>query len=107
MDVPEVDCSQAAAMRDAGAAWIDVREQDEWDHAHIEGTLHIPLAEAAEQVPARYPDKGATIILSCHSGARSGRLVAHLRNAGYLDVHNLRGGIVDWANEGRAIVTVR
>lgn len=92
-------------MRDAGAAWIDVRELDEWNDAHIDGTEHIPLAAAVEDVPRRYPDKEATLVISCLSGGRSGRLVTHLRASGYLDVHNLHGGIKAWVGEGRPVIT--
>jgi len=105
MDVPEVNCEEAVAMRDAGAVWIDVREPDEWREAHIDGTQHTPLADAVLHVPREHPDKGATLVISCLSGGRSGQLVAHLRAQGYLDVHNLRGGIRAWVGEGRAIIT--
>lgn len=92
-------------MRDAGAAWIDVREPYEWNDARIDATELIPLREAVEEIPRRYPDKDTQIVLSCLSGPRSGQLTAYLRSLGYLDVHNLRGGIQAWAAEGRPIVT--
>lgn len=107
MDVPEVDCAEAVAMRDAGAVWIDVREPDEWRAARIEGTEHVPLSDAVDEVPRRYPDKDTQLVLSCHAGPRSAQLTGYLRSLGYLDVHNLRGGIRAWASEGRAIVTDR
>jgi rhodanese-related sulfurtransferase len=104
MDVPEIDCTQAVAMRAAGAAWIDVREPEERAEAYIEGTEFVPMAEAAEQLPARFPDQDTPLVISCRSGARSGYVVAHLRALGYTDVHNLRGGILAWAAEGRQIL---
>lgn len=104
MDVPEVSCDEAASMHDAGATWIDVREPDEWREAHIEGTEHVPLAAAVDEVPRILPDRASTIVVSCLSGGRSGHLVAHLRAQGYLDVHNLRGGILAWMREDRPVV---
>lgn len=104
MDLPEVDCSEAVAMREAGAAWIDVREPDEWADAHIPDTELLPLAAAAEQLPSRFTRLDTPIVISCLSGARSGRLVAHMRALGYSDVHNLRGGIQAWVGDGRPVI---
>lgn len=103
MDVPEVDCAEAVEMRTAGAAWIDVRELDEWRDARIADTLHIPLAAAVEGVPREWPDTSSPLVISCLSGGRSGQLVGHLRSLGYVDVHNLRGGITAWIGEGRPV----
>lgn len=103
MDVPEVDPEAAAAMRDRGAAWVDVREPSEWAAARIPDTELIPMSEAVAAIPSRYPDRATPLVLSCHSGARSGQLVAYLRRLGYTDVHNLRGGIVAWYAAGRPI----
>lgn len=105
MDVPEVSCAEAVALRDTGAAWIDVREPHEWIHARIEGTELLPMQQAVEELPGRFPAKDATIVLSCHSGARSGNLVGWLRAQGYTDVHNLRGGILAWAAEDRPVTS--
>jgi rhodanese-related sulfurtransferase len=105
MEVPEVDCAQAVALRDGGAAWIDVREQYEWDEAHIADTVHVPLRDSVAFVARELPDRDSTVVVSCLTGARSGQLVAYLREQGWNDVHNLRGGIRAWAREGRAIVT--
>jgi adenylyltransferase/sulfurtransferase len=105
MDVPEVDPAVAAAMLEAGAAWIDVREPSEWDEWHIAGTELLPLRQAAATVLERFPDRDAKIVVSCLTGARSGQLVGAMREAGYTDVHNLRGGIVAWTKADQPIVT--
>jgi len=103
MDVPEVDPEAAAAMLEGGAAWVDVREPAEWAAARIPGTELIPLGEAVTVVPERHPDLAAPLVISCHSGGRSGRLVAQLRARGYTNVHNLRGGILAWHAAGRPV----
>ncbi len=104
MEIPEVTCSEAVAMREAGAAWIDVREPSEWNDAHIPDTELLPLRDAAQQLPGRFTSLDSAIVISCLSGARSGRLVAHMRALGYSDVHNLRGGIQAWVGEGRPVI---
>jgi rhodanese-related sulfurtransferase len=105
MQVPEVDGAEAITMRAAGATWIDVREQVEWDEWHIADTQLVPLATSVDWVVRNVPDPATTLVISCRSGARSGRLVAHLREQGYSDVHNLRGGIIAWQRDGHPVVS--
>lgn len=103
MDVPELSCAEAVALREAGAEWIDVREPEEWAQARIDGTVLVPMQQAVEELPARYPDRDTTMVISCRSGGRSGQVVGWLRAQGYSDVHNLRGGILAWAAEDRPV----
>jgi molybdopterin/thiamine biosynthesis adenylyltransferase/rhodanese-related sulfurtransferase len=103
---PEVTNAEALERRDGelGATWIDVREQDEWDARHIEGTVHIPMARALTEIVERWPDPATPLTVSCAVGGRSGRVVDALRDAGYTDVVNVAGGINAWLAEGRPVV---
>jgi rhodanese-related sulfurtransferase len=103
MQVPEVDGDEAIALRDRGAAWLDVREAYEWDEARIPDTTHVPMQQSPAYVAANLPDLGSPIVVSCLSGARSAQVVAFLRQQGYADVHNLRGGLQLWAMQGRPV----
>jgi rhodanese-related sulfurtransferase len=80
---------------------LDVREDVEWRHGHIEGATHIPL----RQVPTRLsevPD-GRTLVV-CKVGGRSAQAVAYLTQRG-LDVVNLDGGMLEWQAAGRPMVS--
>ena len=96
--VPSVDPAQVPA----DAVVLDVREPDEWEAGHIEGALHIPLAE----VPTRLDDLvGADeLVVVCRSGGRSARAVAWLVRNG-LDAVNLEGGMGAWAAAGRPMIS--
>jgi molybdopterin/thiamine biosynthesis adenylyltransferase/rhodanese-related sulfurtransferase len=74
---------------------LDVREPHEWDIAHLEGARLIPQGD----LPARMHelDSADEIVLYCRSGERSGRALNLLRDAGFLRLKNLRGGINAWA----------
>ena len=76
---------------------LDVREAHEWHHGHIRDALHIPL----DQLAARLHElpRGKRIVAVCRSGARSGSVVAPLRDLGY-DVVNLGGGLLTWHASG-------
>ena len=43
-EIEEIDAPGAAAMLDATdpPAFVDVREQGEWDEGHIPGAIHVP-----------------------------------------------------------------
>jgi rhodanese-related sulfurtransferase len=76
---------------------VDVRERWEFDHCRIEGSLSIPLGELAArigEVPA-----GRPLVMVCHHGHRSLHAAMALKRAGYPQVHNLRGGVEEWAAE--------
>ena len=80
---------------------LDVRERVEWDHGHIEGAVHIPLTQLPERL-AEVPN-GRTVVV-CTVGGRSARAVAYLAQQGH-DVANLAGGMLDWADAGRPMVS--
>jgi rhodanese-related sulfurtransferase len=100
--VPSVD----PAGVPSGARVLDVREPDEWEAGHIEGALHIPLAELPGRLGELPDDASAdeALVVVCRSGNRSGRAVAWLAQNGY-DAVNLDGGMGAWAASGRPMVS--
>jgi rhodanese-related sulfurtransferase len=79
---------------------LDVREDVEGTHGHIEGATHIPLMELPQRL-AELPD-GQTLVV-CRVGGRSAQAVGYLASQG-LDAVNLEGGMLDWAEAGRPLV---
>jgi rhodanese-related sulfurtransferase len=86
-------------MRSTGREHIvlDVREAKELDICELDGALHIPMGN----VPARIDSlpTNRPLVVICHHGARSQRVVDFLRNAGFDNAVNLDGGIEAWACE--------
>lgn len=80
---------------------LDVRDQTEWDHGHIDGAVHIPLGELATRI-ADVPQ--GSLLVVCKVGGRSAQAAAYLAQQGY-DAVNLEGGMVDWADAERAMVS--
>jgi rhodanese-related sulfurtransferase len=93
---------EAKARLEQGAVLIDVREQDEWDQAHVEGATLIPLSEFAQRYTEMPKDK--EIVLMCAGGVRSARAAEFAAPQGY-KLANLEGGINAWAAAGLAIKT--
>ena len=73
---------------------LDVREQSEYRRANIGGKL-IPMGEIPKRINEL--DKGAEIIVHCHHGNRSQRVVEFLYGNGFQNVKNLIGGIEEWS----------
>ena len=87
--VPTVSASELPE----DAVVLDVREDDEWVHGHIEGATHIPMGD----VPARLDElpEGDPLYITCRGGGRSARVAAWLNQNGY-DAVNVAGGMGEW-----------
>ncbi len=99
--VPTVSVSGVPDPVPEGLTVLDVREDVEWRHGHIDGALHVPLGQLTgrlDEVP------GGQVLVVCKVGGRSARAVAYLASLGR-DAVNLDGGMIDWAAAGRPMVS--
>ena len=99
-EIPEVDPADVAALLDAGAALIDVREPDEVaqgtpDSAHALGRGYLEL-----RIEQAVPEPDRTILCLCSGGTRSLFAADDLRQMGYTDVRSVAGGFNRWKDEG-------
>ena len=76
---------------------LDVRTQQEYDIARIEGSTLIPLQELQDRLGEL--DPADTIVAHCHHGMRSAKAVQFLRQMGFKRAINLAGGIDSWRQE--------
>lgn len=96
---PSVDVQTVDEIRQRDDVYlIDVREQYEYDEAHIPNITLIPLGQVPDRISEIPTDK--TVILTCRSGNRSGQATDFLRQQGFDNVHNMEGGIVAWQAAG-------
>lgn len=80
---------------------VDVRELDEWNDAHIDGAIHIPLGDLvarANEIPADKP-----IYTVCRSGGRSLVAIEHLNHVGKIGALSMAGGMIAWTGAGKPI----
>lgn len=99
MDVTELESKLG---NDKNLVLVDVREQAEWDDAHIEGAVFLPLSQLETRFAELPKDKA--LILQCRSGKRSMTAAQFLADKGYTDLTNLEGGILAWMDEGFDVV---
>jgi rhodanese-related sulfurtransferase len=98
MPVEQLDPHAAKAAIEAGAAVLDVREQDEWDAGRLAGSQHVPLSQLGQRLDELPPD--GPLLVVCRSGVRSDMVAAHLDRLGRDGCANLAGGLEAWAGAG-------
>lgn len=114
---PAADSSAPASAATAGQLdpsqfAATVADEDVFTvNVHVPDEGSIPGTDAAipyDQVPARLgelpPDRNAPLAVYCRTGAMSADAVATLRELGYTDVVELRGGMVAWTADGRELL---
>lgn len=98
--IQEVDADQAQKMGDAGAAIIDVREQDEIEQGIVPGATHIPRGFLELRVEQSFPDRSQPVVVYCAGGTRSALAAKALNDMGYEQVVSLVGGFNAWKDAG-------
>ena len=93
-----ISVAEAAAKREAGAFFLDVREPSEWNQAHIPGSTLIPLGDLEKRVKEVPRDKEVVVV--CRSGTRSKAGRDILKTAGFTQVTCMEGGLNAWLAAG-------
>jgi rhodanese-related sulfurtransferase len=79
---------------------IDVREPYERQAGYIAGSRHIELTKLSSQAATLQRER--PVVFYCRVGARSEMAAQALRAAGF-EAFSMRGGLLRWAREQRAM----
>jgi len=77
---------------------LDVREDFEWEAAHIEGAQLLTQELAHQILHGAWP-KDTAIVFHCHHGMRSLDAAAYFLGHGFTNVRSMDGGIDAWSRE--------
>jgi len=94
----------SSKVAEAGVITLDVRTPGEFNEGHIEGALLVDFQSGNFENEIASLDKSKTYAVYCRSGNRSGQAVKVMSDAGFTDLYNLDGGVIDWANAGLPLV---
>jgi len=94
----------SSKVAEAGVITLDVRTPIEFAEGHIEGARLIDFQSGNFENDIAALDKNATYAVYCRSGNRSGQAVKVMQDAGFTNVFNMNGGVIDWANAGLPLV---
>jgi rhodanese-related sulfurtransferase len=94
----------SSKVAEAGIITLDVRTPGEFNEGHIEGAQLIDFQSGNFESEIATLDKSKTYAVYCRSGSRSGQAVKIMSDAGFTNLYNLNGGVIDWANAGLPLV---
>jgi phage shock protein E len=94
----------SSKVAEVGVITLDVRTPGEYAEGHLEGAQLIDFQSGNFESEISSLDKDATYAVYCRSGNRSGQAVKVMHDAGFHNVYNLNGGVIDWANAGLPLV---
>jgi len=77
---------------------VDVRSPPEYAHAHIAGSVNIPLSHLAERTTELPRDR--PLLVHCVGGYRSSIAASVLQRAGLTVISELAGGLAAWEAAG-------
>ena len=92
-------------ITESGVVILDVRTPGEFAEGYIEDAQNIDFQSGNFENEIAALDKNVTYAVYCRSGNRSGQAAKIMHDAGFQDVYNLDGGVIDWTSEGMLLVT--
>lgn len=92
--IHEIDLAEYKRLLSTGEAGqlVDVREDHEWEAAHVAGALHLSKGTIERDIETTFPDKATKLVLYCGGGFRSALASDNLGKMGYSNVLSLDGG---------------
>ena len=96
-DYEQITPDEAKSLMDTEEDYIilDVRTEEEYNEAHIDGAILIPDYTIKEKAESILTDKDQLILVYCRSGRRSKNASSDLVSLGYTNIKEF-GGIIDW-----------
>ena len=97
----EIDVQTVKQLQQSDESFLllDVRQDEEFGKAKIDGSVLIPMGELRERIDELDPHKNQRIVVHCHHGGRSMQVTQALRSHGFEKVQNMAGGIEAWSLE--------
>ncbi len=87
----------ATRLMNQGATLVlDVREGDDYASGHLPRARHIPLSQLSNRVDEIAKFKEKHVLVSCGTGNKAGAAARLLRQGGFKNVFELRGGVNAW-----------
>ncbi len=92
-----------AAMEDDETIVVDMRNHYESEIGHFDGAITPQVDTFREELPRVAQEladnKDKKLLLYCTGGIRCEKASAYLKNAGFTDVNQLHGGIIDYKHQ--------
>jgi thiosulfate sulfurtransferase len=95
MEIAEIQLHQAKERLDnKDGMFVDIRDQDSYQAAHIPGALHLQDSNLQQFV--QNTDKEKPLVVYCYHGNSSLGAVAYFIENGFKNVASMSGGFEAW-----------
>ena len=84
---------------------LDVRTAAEFNESHLSNSVNIDVLEDYFTADVAVLDKTKSYAIYCRSGKRSVDASQTMDQMGFNATFNLKGGIIEWVDSGREIVS--
>lgn len=91
--VDEVQPEDVDTLLAGGAVALDIRDKEEHDTGHIDGSLNISRGKLEMIIEENIPDLNTTILCYCNAFNRGALSAATLRAMGYENATFIAGGL--------------
>ena len=106
MSFKSLNVQDAAKSIHKGVMIVDVREQDEFDQAHLENATLVPLSTVSAEKINELNPTNKTILIHCRSGKRSKVAANVLLSQGYSgEILELDEGINAWIESDQPVIS--
>lgn len=92
-----------AKMNSTSGQLIDVRTPDEFNIDHLANSMNLDIYSVKFDSEINKLDKQKTYYVYCQRGGRSANAVEKFHKAGFKNVFELDGGVVNWTKSGKAL----
>jgi rhodanese-related sulfurtransferase len=99
-----IDADKFEELINEGYKIIDVRTHEENKQARIENSILIDSSLKDYKSKIDGMDKDGKYVVYCASGNRSRNIVVYMNSAGFKNVFNLSGGIMNWYRGRKKII---
>lgn len=82
---------------------LDVRSPGEFESAHIDGAVNIPVDRLDPHLRDIVAAGGGTLLVVCQSGGRAEQAATKLARGGHSDLIMLEGGMNAWLAQGAPV----
>ncbi|MDG5492683.1 rhodanese-like domain-containing protein [Psychroserpens sp. SPM9] len=84
---------------------VDVRTEEEYKEGYIEHSQNIDFKSPTFEEDIVKLDKTKPVVVYCRSGGRSGKCSKKLKEAGFVKIYDLEGGLEKWKFKGLEVKT--
>jgi rhodanese-related sulfurtransferase len=85
--------------------FVDIRGDGDFRKGHLPGAVNLPASELDTRIAKLSRHKQRPLIVYCGTGLQSGKVAARLKQEGFQQVFQLRGGLTGWQGAGFPLET--